>query len=365
MAETAPIEPGATATGRLEVARVVGVLELGGAQLSLLRLAAALRSHGVQTRLYAGGATAAGVALAEEFGVPVEVFGTGGGWQWVPSHDFADWLRPRLRGADLVHGHMVGGWWAAARAAPPDVPLVASEHNAVSWPHGDHSAQAREAVGRVSAFFAHGPAARAFAEAIGVPAERLHEGRSPVGGTDATAVPGLPEPRITFAGRLHAEKGPDVLVDALALMPDPPTTFLLGDGPLASSLAARVSALGLGDRVRMPGWVAAPGTYVAGAAVHVVPSREEAWSQSAVMALGLGVPVVGCAVEGLPTTLGEGRGILVPADDPAALAEAVDLVLRGRLVTDTEGGRRYARQYSSELVADSYARTYRYLLSPA
>jgi hypothetical protein len=63
-----------------------------------------------------------------------------------------------------------------------------------------------------------------------------------------------------------------------------------------------------------------PARYVAGASVHVVPSRQEAWSQSAVMALGLGVPVAGTAVDGLAATLGNGRGVLVAPDDPHALA---------------------------------------------
>ena len=73
-----------------------------------------------------------------------------------------------------------------------------------------------------------------------------------------------------------------------------------------------------------------PGSYIAGASVHVVPSREEAWSQSAVLGLGLGVPVVGTAVEGLPETLGEGRGVLVQPEKPEELAHAIDELLRGR-----------------------------------
>jgi len=63
--------------------------------------------------------------------------------------------------------------------------------------------------------------------------------------------------------------------------------------------------------------------------VHVVPSREESWSQSAVLALGRGVPVVGTAVDGLARTLGQGRGVLVAPEDSRALAEALSRVLGG------------------------------------
>jgi hypothetical protein len=66
-------------------------------------------------------------------------------------------------------------------------------------------------------------------------------------------------------------------------------------------------ARGLEAAVRLPGWSYQPGRYIAGASVHVVPSRES-WSQSAVLALGLGVPVIGTAVDGLAATLGQARG---------------------------------------------------------
>jgi hypothetical protein len=46
-----------------------------------------------------------------------------------------------------------------------------------------------------------------------------------------------------------------------------------------------------------------------------------------VLALGLGVPVVGTAVDGLARTMGEGRGVLVPAEAPRALAGALSRVL--------------------------------------
>jgi glycosyltransferase involved in cell wall biosynthesis len=63
--------------------------------------------------------------------------------------------------------------------------------------------------------------------------------------------------------------------------------------------------------------------------VNVVPSREEPWSQSALLALGLGVAVVGTAVDDLAHTLGGGRGVLVPPEDPRALAGALSRVLAG------------------------------------
>lgn len=350
----------------MDVVRVIGVLEEGGAQLSALRLSVALRTAGIHTvRLLAGASTEGGLALARRYGVEVETYldpdAGPQSMQWRYSTDFADWLGPRLDGADLVHAHMVGAWMAAAATLPAGVPLLASEHNAVTWPCGDFTEEAAAATSRIDAFFAHGPAAREFAVSLGLPDERVHEGRSAIEGLEATPLPGLAEPRVTFTGRLHPDKGPDLLIEALAQTETPVTGYLIGDGPWAAALATRVRSLGLDATVRLPGWVDEPARYVAGAEVHVVPSREEAWSQSAVVALGLGVPVIGTAVEGLPITLGEGRGMLVPAEDPAALAKAIDAVVNGSLRPDPGPGRDYAQQFTMTAVAASYAGIYRRL----
>ena len=146
------------------------------------------------------------------------------------------WRAPGLgspTSASLVHAHMVGAWWAAVRALPPHVPLVASEHNQMSWPAGDHTPRAQDAARRAGLFFARGPSARAWAARIGLDDGRLRDGRSSVEGLSATALPGLPSPRLTFAGRLRGDKAPDVLIEALALIDAPPPAYLVGDGPAA------------------------------------------------------------------------------------------------------------------------------------
>jgi glycosyltransferase involved in cell wall biosynthesis len=84
-----------------------------------------------------------------------------------------------------------------------------------------------------------------------------------------------------------------------------------------------------------------------------------------VVALGLGVPVVVTAVDGLARTLGNRRGVLVPPDDPPALAAALSAVLGGEF-PDPRPGRAYARQFTASAVAALYLDAYRHLLaSPA
>ena len=351
----------------MRVVRILGTLEPGGAQLSGLRLSVALRRHGITTTLLAGDATPAGLELAARHGLPADAFRVSEvmpteSLQWTPAPEFAGWLGPRLARACLVHAHMMGAWWAAAQVLPPDVPLVASEHNQMTWPAGDHTPQTLDAARRVGLFFAHGPAARAWAARLGLDDGRLREGRSSVHGLSARPLPGLPSPRLTFTGRFRGDKGPDVLIEALALMDAPPPAYIVGDGPLRGELTRLIAARGLDAVVHLPGWCYEPARYIAGASVHVVPSREESWSQSAVLALGLGVPVVGTMVDGLALTLGEGRGILVPPEDPRALASALTRVLAGER-PDPDPGRAYARQFTPSAAAAIYGRAYRQLIA--
>jgi glycosyltransferase involved in cell wall biosynthesis len=347
----------------VNVARVIAKLEPGGAQLSMLRVMAELRGRGIASALLCGWASPAGIELARRHGAEPEVWGDGGNLQWVPEPRFAAWLGPRLAAADVVHAHMFGAWWAAARVAPVGTALVASEHNQYLWPGRPRSAELREALGRVDVFFAHGPGARATVIAHGLPLERVREGISPVVGTQARPVAGLPSPRIVFAGRLDPDKGPDILVEALGLLRDLPPTLILGDGRLRGLLQRRVRELGLGKRVSFLGWVPDPGSYIAGATVLAIPSRDEAFSQTAIIGLAHGVPVIGTEVDGFPATLGDGRGILVAPEDPQALAAALERVLHDELPRPLPL-RHLAERYEPARVATIYESTYRGLVAP-
>ena len=343
----------------MRITRILGVLEPGGAQLSALRLARAQAALGVETRLLAGDATLPGVALARHFGFDVDALRLHdeighSPRQWTIDEQFARWIQPRLESTDLVHAHMFGAWCAAARVVPPDVPLVASEHNTLTWPLGDHAKAGRRISARVDRFFVHGPAARTFARDMRVDPSSVLPGRSAIT-PHTTPRPGLHSPRLTFTGRLREDKGPDLLLHALATMNNPPRSYLVGDGPMRRRLGQLVDELDLRRVVHLTGWSHEPGRYVAGAAVHVVPSREEAWSQSAVTALALGVPVVATAVDGLPDTLARRRGLLVDPH-PEAIAAGIEAVLNGSADIDQAEGKRYAVAFlPSEIAADYFA----------
>jgi glycosyltransferase involved in cell wall biosynthesis len=354
----------------MHVVRVLGKLEPGGAQLALLRLSRELQRHGVRTTLLVGDATDDGIRLAQSHGVAATAFRTGPTvhpWrnlQWERSPQFAAWLTGKLLDGDLVHAHMIGAWWAVAQVIDSSTPFIATEHNEVRWTP-TRLASLQPAASRIDRFYAMGPAACQFAVTAGVRSEVIRPARSPVAGLSATPRHGLGTPRLTFAGRFCQDKGADVLLEAIILLNRRDVfAYLLGDGPLRTCLANRIAQRGLSDRVLMPGWVDKPWTYIAGSNVHVVPSREEAWSQSAVLALGLGVAVVGTHVDGLAHTLSQARGVTVAPDNPLALSQAISETLAGRSPIDRTGAITYARQFTTARVARFYLAEYQTMLTP-
>ena len=130
-------------------------------------------------------------------------------------------------------------------------------------------------------------------------------------------------------------KGHDVLLDALATMTDLSWDCLCvgsmdRDPAFAERLRRRLSGGGIEDRVRFAGPLTGADldrSYEA-ADLLVLPSRGETYGMVVTEALARGLPVVATDVGGVAETLGHGTGavrpgLLVPADDPAALAAAL------------------------------------------
>jgi glycosyltransferase involved in cell wall biosynthesis len=134
-------------------------------------------------------------------------------------------------------------------------------------------------------------------------------------------------PVVGSVGRLSAEKGHDVLLRALAALPGV-RAVLVGDGPDRPRLEALARELALGDRLIMPGWRADPRPWLATFDVFVMPSRLEALGLAMIEAMLASRPVVATTVGGIPEVVEDGEtGLLVPPDDPPALAGALRVML--------------------------------------
>jgi glycosyltransferase involved in cell wall biosynthesis len=136
-------------------------------------------------------------------------------------------------------------------------------------------------------------------------------------------------PLVLASGRLIAPKNFRALVRAFAEV-EPKTTRLviIGEGPEREAIAAEIARLGLGERVSLPGYVAAPWDLYAHADCFVVSSRIESFGMVVVEALAHGLPVVSTDCRGPREILANGRfGRLVPKDDLRAMADAITAAL--------------------------------------
>ncbi|MDQ3782222.1 MAG: glycosyltransferase [Actinomycetota bacterium] len=149
---------------------------------------------------------------------------------------------------------------------------------------------------------------------------------------------GLPEgiPIVLFVGRIQPHKGPDVAVEAAAMLS--PSTHLLVIGGASGAQGAeelarvqrRVDELDIDHRVHfLPNQPhrALPRFYQA-ANVLMVPSRSESFGLVAAEAQACGLPVVAAATGGLPYVIDDGvTGTLVAGHDPANHAAAVQAII--------------------------------------
>ncbi len=289
----------------------------GGAENFFVRLAGALARAGVEQRVAIRHNPARVAALRRQGVEPLEL--AFGGWL-----DFS--TTPALR-------RLVGEWrprivltWMnrATRAMPPG-PFV---HIARMGGYYDlkYYRRCHHLIGNTQDI-------ADYLVRAGWPAERAHYLPNFV-----DAAPAPPADRALFdtpagatvlfaAGRLHRNKAYDVLLAALAGLPDT-ILWLAGEGPEREPLAQQASALGIASRVRFLGWRDDVAALYAAADIFVCPSRHEPLGNVVLEAWALGVPVVAAAAAGPAGLIEDGRtGLLVPVDDAAALAAALRRVI--------------------------------------
>ena len=139
---------------------------------------------------------------------------------------------------------------------------------------------------------------------------------------------GGPLLRLLFAGRLIAEKGLDVLIEALAKVP-PDLAWrltLAGDGPEWTHLAGLAARYNITDRVQVRGWVGHEELLAlySEADLFVLPARIDDRSSALLEAMAAGLPVLGTTIPATAEVVEDGTtGMLVPPEDADALAAAL------------------------------------------
>ena len=289
---------------------------------------------------------------------------------------------------DLVHTHLPTAWWADAAAVASrrlGVPLVLTYNNdlvgeggkgAVAWIYN------RLVLPRLLA-----AADRIVVPNPAYPSPHLPPFRGKTlsipWGVDAAAFRPSPLPEepplvvgfLAILDEHHGYKGLDVLLAAgreLARR-DVPFRFEVG-GQRAREAGYRQLAaeLGIADRVRFRGFVpeAELHAFYAGCQAFALPStdaRQEGFGLVLLEAMACGRPVVTTPVVGMATAIEEaGAGVLVPAGDPIALADAL-----ARLAADPDERREMGvrarrlveERFAWERVTDAYERLFAELVA--
>lgn len=160
---------------------------------------------------------------------------------------------------------------------------------------------------------------------------RVHLVHNPNPFTPPIEYPSAPEGRtVLFLGRLVQNKGCDVLIRAMASLPDT-RLVILGDGPELGSLQALAADCAVSDRCEFRGWTPSAEVRKAckSSTVLAIPSLwPEPFGLVALEAASAHLPVVASAVGGIPDIVHHGRtGLLVPPGDVDALQHALASLL--------------------------------------
>jgi len=294
--------------------------EHGGAEAFFVRLAGGFARAGVEQRVVVRRNAARAAALRARGVEPVELR-FGGPLDWP--------TRRALR--------------REAAAFRPDVALAWMSRAARLTPAGDHVL-----VGRLGGYYDLKYHRRCdhligntrdivdYLTEAGWPAERAHYLPNfvdpPAGAADRAALAAALDtpadaPLLVALGRLHPNKAFDVLLTALAEVPEA-HLWLAGAGLEEGALRALADELDVAPRVRSLGWRDDAAALIAAADVLVVPSRHEPLGNVVLEGWAAGTPVVAADTAGPATLIEDGRtGRLVPVDDAPALAAALNDVL--------------------------------------
>jgi len=262
------------------------------------------------------------------------------GWRLWPR---AAWLARRLRldGVRHLHVHFIAepADLAAQAAALSGLPFSVSAHAKDIYLSAAPDLRRRLGAARFTVTCTEcnravldgvAPGARVWRMYHGIDAQVFHpRQRQATGDT----------PLLLSVGRLRAKKGHDTLLAACARLQAQGRAVaaeIVGYGEEADRLHALRDELGLAEAVHLRGKLARDGVLAAygRASVYVQPSRIDADGDRdgipnvLLEAMAMGLPVVATQVSGIPELVEDGvNGLLVPPDDPPALAQAIARLL--------------------------------------
>ena len=171
----------------------------------------------------------------------------------------------------------------------------------------------------------------------------------------------LSQPTLLAVGRLHFQKGYDILLNAFAefcrLVADW-QLIIIGDGPLRESLQQQARDQGIAERVQWLGYLKDPFPYYRAARLLVMPSRYEGTPNVLLEAMAQGLPaVISDSLSGSLEYVRHGEtGWVVPSEDARALTEALQYLSEHEtlLATLAMNAQKIMENYSSNMVNQAW-----------
>lgn len=209
----------------------------------------------------------------------------------------------------------------------------------------------------------------------GVPRARIQEipNGVPVEGVAPKSDYTLQRPaRLLFVGRLHPQKGLDMLLRALRRICDECGNgtcrlTLLGDGPQKSELEALAASLGISAQVEFAGESTQVQDYYRKADIFVLPSKAEGISNSLLEAMSQGLPSAVSDIPGNADVVDDKvNGVLFKPDDEASLAARIRELLENEGLRERIGKaarREIESRFGIGRIAEQYGRLYQTLVS--
>jgi len=151
---------------------------------------------------------------------------------------------------------------------------------------------------------------------------------------------------VVHAGRLHPQKNQALLLETFARFRDQPAElWMLGDGPLRDSLAAKADGLGISSQVKWLGFQRNPFPYFRAADCFALSSTYEGLGNVLIEAMLCGTAAVSTRCPYGPDELIDDgvTGLLVPVGDAKALGEALAGLAANREATVAMGETARAR----------------------
>jgi len=169
-------------------------------------------------------------------------------------------------------------------------------------------------------------------------------------------------PVVGWVGRLFPVKGGDVFLRAIARLPEPrPVAAMIGYGPEADHLELEARRLGLTGSVRFYREITDAGNYFRAFDVYVLSSRSEGLPIVILESMAAGTPIVATNVGGITEVLGSEEALIVPPEDPDALAEAIRSSLSDPAAANARSSRakaRLKREFSLEPWLERHEQVY-------